>query len=80
MSACYIFAGLPVVFLDDFLQRPPVWGKPIYAYVDEHNIGLSLNWWHMFQFAELTEDMRQKGDAQFINHLNGIRTVDIICM
>ena len=34
----------------------------------------------MFQFAELTEDMRQKGDAQFINHLNGIRTVDIIYM
>ena len=31
----------------------------------------------MFQFAELTEVMRQKGDAEFINLLNKIRIGDI---
>ena len=31
----------------------------------------------MFQFAKLTEVMRQKGDAEFINLLNKIRIGDI---
>ena len=74
------FAGLAVALLGDFLQMPPVRGKPIYACVDEHDKIdrlLSLNLWHMFQFAEFTEVMRQKGDAKFINLLNKIRIGDI---
>ena len=74
------FSGLEVVFLGDFLQLPLVRGKPIYACVDEiDKIDrlLSLNLWHMFRFAELTEVMRQKSDAEFINLLNKIRIGDI---
>ena len=73
------FAGLGVVLLGDFLLLPPVRGKPIYACVDEIEKTdrlLSWNLWHMFQFAELTEVMRQKGDAEFINLLNKIRIGD----
>ena len=32
----------------------------------------------MFQFVELTEVMREKGDAEFINLLNTIRIGDIV--
>ena len=73
------FSGLAVVFLGDFLQLPLVRGKPMYACVDEidkiYRL-LSLNLWHMFRFAELTEVMRQKSDAEFINLLNKIRIGD----
>ena len=66
--------------MGDFLQLPPVRGKPIYVCVGEHDkIGrpLRLNLWHMFQLAELTKVMRQKGNAEFINLLNKIRIGDI---
>ena len=79
-SVSVAFAGLAVVLLGDFLRLPPVRGKPIYACVDEHDKierFLSLNLWHMFQFAELTEVMRQKCDAEYINLLNKIRIGDI---
>ena len=59
-------------FLGDFLQLPPVRGKPIYVCVGEHDKidrPLRLNLWHMFQLAELTKVMRQKGNAEFINLL-----------
>ena len=74
------FSGLAVVLLGDFQQLPLVRGKPIYACVDEiDKIDrlLSLNFWHMFQFAELEEVTRQKCDAEFINLLNKIRIGDI---
>ena len=74
------FAELAVALLDDFLHLLPVRCKPIYACVDEiDKIDrlLSLNFRHMFQLADLTEVMRQKGDAEFINLLNKIRIGDI---
>ena len=57
------------MLLGDFLQLPPVRGRPIYAYVEKHDKIerlLSLNLRHMFQFPELTEVMREKGDAEVI--------------
>ena len=74
------FAELAVALLDDFLHLLPVRCKPIYACVDEiDKIDrlLSLNFRHIFQLADLTEVMRQKGDAEFINLLNKIRIGDI---
>ena len=74
------FFGLTVVLLGDFLQLSPVRGKAIYACVDEiDKIDrlLSLNLWHMFQFAELEEVTRQKCDPEFINLINKIKIGDI---
>ena len=79
-STAVEFAGLTVVLVADLLQLPPVMGKPVYVTADgcdsleKH---LALNLWRMFQFAELTEVMRQRGDVKFIDLLNKIRVVNI---
>ena len=65
------------MLLGDFLQLALVRGKPVCAYVDEHDKIdrlLSLNLWHSLQFAELTEVMIQKSD---VNLLNKTRIGDI---
>ena len=74
------FAGLTVVLVADLLQLPPVMGKPVYAIADGCDSlerHLSLNLWRMFQFAELTEVMRQRGDTKCINLLNKIRVGNV---
>ena len=38
---------------------------------------VTLDLWEIFQFAELTEVMRQKGDNLLIHILNKIRVVNI---
>ena len=70
------FAGLTVVLVADLLQLPPVMGKPVYATADGCDSlerHLSLNLWHMFQFAE----WRQRGDTKFINLLNKIQVGNV---
>ena len=79
-STAVEFARLTVVLVADLLQLPPVMGKPVYVTVDGCDSlerSLALNLWHMFQFAELIEVMRQRGDAKFINLLNKIRVGNI---
>ena len=54
--------------------------KPVYATADgcdslERHLSLNLS--RMFQFAELTEVMRQRGDANFIDLLNTIRVGNV---
>ena len=74
------FAGLTVALVADLLQLPPVMGKPVYVNVDDCDSlerHLALNLWHMFQFAELTEIMRQREDAKFIDLLNKIRVGNV---
>ena len=79
-STAVEFAGLTVVLVADLLQLPPVMGKPVYVTVDgcvslERHLGLHL--WRMFQFAELTEVMRQRGDTKFIDLLNKMRVGNV---
>ena len=38
---------------------------------------LALNLWRMFEFAELTEVMRQRGATKFIDLLNKIRVGNV---
>ena len=55
-------------------------GKPVYVPVDDCDSlerHLALNLWRMSQFAELTEVMRQRGDAKSIDLLNKIRVGNI---
>ena len=79
-STAVEFSGLTVVLVCDLLQLPPVMGKPVYVTVDgcdslEKHLALKL--WHMFQFAELIEVMRQRSDTKFIHLLNKIRVGNV---
>ena len=57
-------SGLTVVLVADLLQLLPVMGKSVWVS-------------HMFQFSELTEVMRKRGDAKFIDLLYKIRVGNI---
>ena len=64
----------------DLPQLPPVMGKPVYANAngcDSLQRHLSLNLWRMFQFAELTEVMKQRSETKFIDLLNKIRVGNV---
>ena len=74
------FAGLTVLLVANLLHLPPLMDKPVYATVDSFDSlerHLAFNLWHMFQFAELTEVMRQRGDTKFIDFLNKIRAGNV---
>ena len=69
------FAGLSMVLIGDFLQLPPVKGRFIFSQFTNYskmNQLLSLQLWHLFKYAELTEVVRQK-DSEFIKLLNNVR-------
>ena len=63
------FAGLTIIVVGDFYQLPPVLQRPVFAdYFDEiFNI---YHLWKIFKMCELTEVMRQKGDARLIDSVS----------
>ena len=63
-STAVEFAGLTVVLVADLLQLLPVMGKSVWVS-------------RMFQFSELTEVMKKRGDAKFIDLLYKIRAGNI---
>ena len=68
------FSALSVMAVADLLQLPPVRGKPIFSQFsdkDKMKHSLSLQLWHLFRYAELTEVVRQKNKL-FIDLLNNI--------
>ena len=68
------FGGKSIILCGDLYQLPPVQGKPVYTYDTTYMQGLlGLELWRSFVMAELTEVMRQKGNAMFINLLNQAR-------
>ena len=63
----------------DLLQLPPVRGKLIFSrFYDKNSMKhlLHLQLWHLFKYAELTEDLRQNNKL-FINVLNKVRVGNI---
>ena len=64
---------MSVIVCGDFYQLPPVSGLPVYSGTTSIKPLLTLDLWHQFKMAELTEVMKQRDDYQFINILNKIR-------
>ena len=70
------FEGITVITVGDFLQLPPVRARQVY--VEYKNTWLNLDsLWELFEIPEFTEVMRQRGDNNFINLLNHVRTADL---
>ena len=65
------FDGMSVIVCGDFYQLPPVRGLPVYSSTTSIKGLLTLDLWHKFKMAELSEVMRQR-DYQFVNILNKI--------
>ena len=69
------FAGKTILVLADFYQLPPVKSRRVYEHFQGRNEILNMSLlWRKFEFVELTEVMRQRGDTTFIELLNRIRT------
>ncbi|XP_057310099.1 uncharacterized protein LOC130648095 [Hydractinia symbiolongicarpus] len=62
------FAGITVIACGDLYQLPPVQQRPVYADYKSDWLNL-VHLWKLFEFAELTEVMRQKGDNVLIDLL-----------
>ena len=66
------FAKKTVLVVGDLLQLPPV--KAQYVFIPPPGPFANLfSLWSLFKMCELTEVMRQSGDAEFINLLNNVR-------
>jgi RecG-like helicase len=66
-----LFGGINMILFGDLLQLPPIKGTPIYKlpeYLEGHE-----NIFDLFKYFELTSNMRQQGDATFIQLLNNLR-------
>jgi len=73
------FGGISVVLFADFLQLPPVKGNqpfvPVTYLEAKQRIGsiAGLDLWSMFQYDELTVNMRQSGDTRYASLLSHVR-------
>ena len=73
------FTGLSVMTVADLIQLPLVREKLIISQFlakdsTKHSLGLQL--WHLFQYGEKTEVIRQN-DKQFIDKINKVRVDNI---
>ena len=73
------FTGLSVMTVADLIQLPLVREKLIISQFlakdsIKHSLGLQL--WHLFQYGEKTEVIRQN-DKQFIDKINKVRVDNI---
>ena len=71
------FAGISMILFGDIYQLPPVGPKPIYMSNQSVKGYITLDLWEMFQFAEITEVMRQRSDNLLIHILNKILMGDV---
>ncbi|XP_076393046.1 uncharacterized protein LOC143266003 [Megachile rotundata] len=66
-----LFGGVNVLLFGDIMQLPPVKGH--WCFIQPHWCSAEINLWHQFSFCELTINMRQRDDVEFIDLLNNLR-------
>lgn len=68
------FANRSVIVVGDLYQLPPVQGSPVLFQFKDEWANLS-HLWKQFRIGELTETVRQKGDASFVSLLNRVASL-----
>ncbi|KAF6209325.1 hypothetical protein GE061_015072 [Apolygus lucorum] len=66
-----LFGGVNVLLFGDIMQLPPVKGN--WCYQQPPWFSAEINLWREFSFCELTINMRQRNDTEFIDLLNNLR-------
>lgn len=69
------FEGISVIVVGDLNQLPSVMDWPVFQppKINELSIFVKVSvLWRLFKFFELTQVMRQKDEADFINALNNL--------
>ncbi|CAG9094543.1 unnamed protein product [Plutella xylostella] len=66
-----LFGGLNILLFGDIMQLPPVKGN--WCFIQPAWCSAEVNLWHQFSFCELTINMRQRNDQDFIDLLNHLR-------
>ena len=67
----HLFGGLNILLFGDIMQLPPVKGN--WCFMQPAWCSAEINLWHQFSFCELTLNMRQRNDCEFIDLLNHLR-------
>ena len=70
------FAGITIIVAGDFLKLLPLKARPVYAECKSDWLNFAP-FWELFKIAELTEFIRQRGDAEFIDLFNHIRVAEL---
>ena len=70
------FGGLSMMCVGDFYQLPPIRAPSVYREFRDPLLNVD-HLWHMFEMAELTEVMRQRGDNDFVDLLNQVRVANV---
>ena len=71
------FGGTSMILFGDIYQLPPVRARTIHMSNQSVKGYITLDLWEMFQFAEITEVMRQRGDNLLIRILKKILMSDV---
>lgn len=67
------FGGINVLLFGDLIQLPPIKTSGTPVYKQPEHLQPATHLWRLFSMCELTENMRQQGDNDFIDILNALR-------
>ncbi|KAH9642039.1 hypothetical protein HF086_008726 [Spodoptera exigua] len=70
-----LFGGVNILLFGDIFQLPPVKGH--WCFLQPSWFSAEINLWHQFSFCELTINMRQRDDTEFIELLNSLRVGEL---
>lgn len=71
MVSYLLFGSVNVLLFGDIMQLPPVKGH--WCYMQPSWYSAEIHLWQQFSFCELTTNMRQRSDTEFIDLLNKLR-------
>ncbi|KAJ8890894.1 hypothetical protein PR048_010403 [Dryococelus australis] len=66
-----LFGGINMLLFGDLMQLPPVRGNEVFDQL--LRLAPETHLWRLFTLVELTENMRQQGNASFVNILDALR-------